>query len=169
MKRKTGILGILIAIVVIGIGYAAITAVPLVINGTGTISPDQSNFNVVYTACVETSKSPNTVTTTCSASNTTTATFAVSDMTKAGDTATITFTVTNNSTDLKADLTKAATYITNSNTEYFEVTETTFTETTLNPGATTTQVVTVRALKTPVGNADVSGTFKLELSADPTN
>ena len=169
MKKKTGILGILIAIVIIGIGYAAITAVPLVINGSGTISPDQNNFDVLYTACSNTAKTPNDLTATCSASDTTTATFSVSGMTKAGDTATFTFTITNNSADLKADLTKAVTYLTNNNTEYFEVTETTFANTTLNPGATTTQVVTVRAIKTPVGTSDISGDFTLELSAAPNN
>ena len=35
--------------------------------------------------------------------------------------------------------------------------------------ATTTQVVTVRAIKTPIGTSDISGDFTLELSAAPNN
>lgn len=169
MNKKTGILAILIAIIGIGVGYAVVTAVPLIINGSGTITPDESNFNVVYTACEVTSKNPATVTGSCTANNTTTATFSVEDMTKKNDTITFTFTITNNSNNLNADLTKAETYITNNNTEYFTVTETTFATTELAPGETTTQVVTVKVEKTPIGSSDITGTFKLELNADPKN
>ena len=172
MKRKTGILGVLIAILLLGIGYAAITAVPLIINGQGTISPAQANFNVVYTN-VTTADVTTGLTVTPEAiptDGTTTTGFTITGMTKKGDTATLTYTITNKSADLKADLSEATTYITNSNPDYFDVTPATFATTQLAAnGGNTTQTVTVTVKKTPVGDADVTGTFKLELSAAPNN
>ena len=44
MKKRTGIIGVLIAILALGIGYAAVTAVTLVITGTGSITATQENF-----------------------------------------------------------------------------------------------------------------------------
>ena len=167
MQRKTGILGILIAIVIIGIGYAVISSVPLIINGTGSITADQSSFDVKYTACEQTAGTSG-ITASCSANNVTTATFSVSGLKKVGDYVTFSFTITNNSDDLSAQLTKDSTYITNDNSTYFEVTETTFANTTLVASGTTTQVVTVRVIKTPI-SADESGNFTLTLSAAPVN
>ena len=170
MKRRVGILGILIAIVLIGIGYAAITAVNLTINGNGTISPDDENFKVVYTAVAQTTVNPSTIsvaTDTIDASTgVTTTSFTISDMTKKDDTVTLTYTIENKSTDYKAILSEGSTYLTvTGDTEYFQVTPGTFAQTTLNPGGTTTQTVTVTALKTP-SDEDKSVTITLSLKAE---
>ena len=56
MKKRTGIIGVLIAILALGIGYAAVTAVTLVITGTGSITATQENFKVHYTGTIHSYK-----------------------------------------------------------------------------------------------------------------
>lgn len=166
MKKRTGIIGVLIAILALGIGYAAVTAVTLVITGTGSITATQENFKVHYTGTVAVTKSPDTIVTTQTHNNAQAGEFTVSGMTKAGDTVTFTYTVINESEGINANL-AAPTVVTNSNSEYFEVT-TSRDATTLAPTESTTQTVTVTAIKTPVTD-DVSGNFTIKLVASPSN
>ena len=173
MKRKTSILGILIAVLALGIGYAAVTAVSLTINGEGTITPDENNFKVVYTAVEVTSKSDDSITTTQTTNDTKTASFTVSDMTKQGDSVTFTYTITNKSESLGASLgTPSISYDSTTDAEeYFTVTSPAPATTTLAAGgdATTTQTVTVTAKKTPIGTEDKTGKFTITLQATPIN
>ena len=167
MKKRTGILGVLIAIVLIGIGYAAVTAVNLTINGNGTITPNDENFKVVYTGVTSTANPTtiNVATDTIGAEGVTTTSFTVTNMTKKDDTVTLTYTIQNKSADYKAVLNEASTYLSvTGDTEYFSVTPGTFASTTLNPDGTTTQTVTVTALKTPA-DTDKSVTITLSLTA----
>lgn len=167
MKKRTGILGVLIAIVLIGIGYAAVTAVNLTINGNGTITPSDDNFKVVYTGVTSTANPTtiNVATDTIGTDGVTTTSFTVTNMTKKDDTVTLTYTIQNKSADYKAVLNEASTYLSvTGDTEYFSVTPGTFASTTLNPDGTTTQTVTVTALKTPA-DADKSVTITLSLTA----
>ena len=167
MKKRTGILGVLIAIVLIGIGYAAVTAVNLTINGNGTITPSDDNFKVVYTGVTSTANPTtiNVATDTIGTEGVTTTSFTVTNMTKKDDTVTLTYTIQNKSADYKAVLNEASTYLSvTGDTEYFSVTPGTFASTTLNPDGTTTQTVTVTALKTPADNAK-SVTITLSLTA----
>ena len=167
MKKRTGILGVLIAIVLIGIGYAAVTAVNLTINGNGTITPNDENFKVVYTGVTSTANPTtiNVATDTIGTEGVTTTSFTVTNMTKKDDTVTLTYTIQNKSADYKAVLNEASTYLSvTGDTEYFSVTPGTFASTTLNPDGTTTQTVTVTALKTPA-DADKSVTITLSLTA----
>ena len=167
MKKRTGILGVLIAIVLIGIGYAAVTAVNLTINGNGTITPNDENFKVVYTGVTSTANPTtiNVATDTIGTEGVTTTSFTVTNMTKKDDTVTLTYTIQNKSADYKAVLNEASTYLAvTGDTEYFSVTPGTFASTTLNPDGTTTQTVTVTALKTPADNAK-SVTITLSLTA----
>ena len=167
MKKRTGILGVLIAIVLIGIGYAAVTAVNLTINGNGTITPNDENFKVVYTGVTSTANPTtiNVATDTIGTEGVTTTSFTVTNMTKKDDTVTLTYTIQNKSADYKAVLNEASTYLTvTGDTEYFSVTPGTFASTTLNPDGTTTQTVTVTALKTPADD-DKSVTITLSLTA----
>ena len=57
MKKRTGIIGVLVAILLLGIGYAVVSAVTLTINGSGSITADQANFKVHYTGDVTVTKS----------------------------------------------------------------------------------------------------------------
>ena len=167
MKKRTGILGVLIAIVLIGIGYAAVTAVNLTINGNGTITPNDENFKVVYTGVTSTANPTtiNVATDTIGTEGVTTTSFTVTNMTKKDDTVTLTYTIQNKSADYKAVLNEASTYLSvTGDTEYFSVTPGTFATTVLNPDGTTTQTVTVTALKTPA-DADKSVTITLSLTA----
>lgn len=173
MKKRKGILGVLIAILALGIGYAAVSAVTLTINGTGTISPDQENFKVHYTGTPTASaKDPASLTTTQTiTSDNKVGAFTVSGMTKQGDTVTFTYEIINESEGgLGATLgTPTVTYNDTTSSEYFTVTSNTAATTLAAGGATTTQTVVVTAKKTPVGNTDITGSFTIELSATPTN
>ena len=91
MKRKKQmnmIIFVLIAIIVLGIGYASINNINLIINGTGSVTATQSNFDVRFLDIdghrpTINPGSPNTV----SVIDNTTATFDVSTLSKKGDTA----------------------------------------------------------------------------------
>ena len=166
-KKRTGIIGILIAILVLGIGYAAVSYVTLTIEGTGAITSTQSNFVVVYTGVSLASKSSNDITTTQSASGTT-GSFTVTGMTKKGDYAEFTYTIENQSEGLSAVLGNPV-IASGYNSEYFTVTSTTNSPTTLtSTGATntTTQTVRIEAAKTPTAD-QTSNTVTITLQADP--
>ena len=179
MKKKTGILGVLIAILLVGIGYAAISAVTLTITGTGTIEADPNNFKVVYTQGQQTSASTGVTATPASigADVVTSTSFTVSGMTKKNDTVTLTYTIQNKSDDLSATLAANPTVsITNAAgnpngttiTDYFSVTSVVNTPLTLAKTETTTQTVTVTAIKTPVTD-DIGATITITVDATPVN
>ena len=93
MKKRTGIIGVLIAILVLGIGYAAITGVDLLVDGTGKVVPDSENFAVHY----DTANAPtvtigtgvkDTATVTATYTDGLHATINVDGFTKKGDSAT---------------------------------------------------------------------------------
>ena len=166
MKKRMSIFAILIAVLALGIGYAAISAVTLSITGSGTISPDTDNFNVHYDGTVAVTKSSNDITTTQSHDNAQTGQFTITGMTKKDDTVTFTYTVQNDSEDLSASL-AAPTIVTNSNSTYFTVTSSTAANS-IAAGGSTTQTVTVTAIKTPV-TEDETTNVTINLVASPSN
>ena len=150
MKKKTGIIAILVAILLLGVGYAAITNVTLNVNGSkATVSPEQSNFNVKYDVVSNFSYSgnPSGSTVTLERTDDTTAKFTITGLTKQGDSVTITYPVINASPTLKAEL--AAPTLTNDNTTYFSVTATEPTAGTLLAanGGTANMVLVVEVLR----------------------
>ena len=195
MKRKEGklFLGILIAVLVLGIGYAAITGVNLIINGSATAKAtgQQEDFNVHfdnlvstgnYIAYTETAESDSLTQSFINEKKVTAASgqtdkaasitvsndqlsadVAVSNMTNVGDTVTLTIPVINESDGIKANLSAS---IVNNNEEYFNVTAEPATDTLNGSGATTTITVTVSVIKVPKVN-DVEGRFTVTLTADP--
>ncbi len=198
MKRKNKkegrlFLGILIAVITLGVGYAAITGVNLIINGSATAkaSGQQSDFIVhfddltnegnyiTYTeeAGIDTfsqsfvnSKNVTAASSTTTkeasitvASNQLSADVSVSNLTAVGDTVTFTLPVVNLSDGISANL---STEVTNNSQEYFNVVATPAIDTLGGNGATTTVTVTVSAIKVPQEN-DVEGTFTVTLTADP--
>jgi len=195
-KNKEGKLFIwgLIAVLFLGIGYAAVTGVNLIINGSATAKAtgEQSDFNVhfadltatgnyiTYTETAEEDSFTQTfvdiknVTAASSSSNKSagitvandqlSATVDVANMTTVGDTVTLTLPVINESDGVKADLSVS---VENDSEEYFNVTAVPATETLNGGGATTTVTVTVSVVKVPKVN-DESGTFTVTLTADPT-
>ena len=197
MKRKSKegklFLAIIVAVLILGVGYAAITGVNLLINGSATAKAtatdedfivhfndfDQNGTYIVYSEDAGSDSFTQTFDTVkhiTAGSNTTdksasitvandrlSADVAVSNMTNVGDTVVLTIPVINESNGINADL---SIDIENNNSEYFNVTSETATNT-LNAGGTTTISVTVEVIKVPENN-DVEGTFTVTLTADPT-
>ena len=196
MKRKSKegklFLAIIVAVLILGVGYAAITAIPLIINGSATAKAtatdedfivhfndfDQNSTYIVYSEDAGSDSFTQTFDTVkhiTAGSNTTdksasitvandrlSADIAVSNMTNIGDKVVLTIPVINESNGINADL---SIDIENNNSEYFNVTSETATNT-LNSGSTTTITVTVEVIKVPEDN-DVEGTFTVTLTADP--
>lgn len=150
---------ILIAVMLLGIGYAAIQNITLNISGTAKADPSQSNFKVMFTGTPTVSDSSKVV---AAITNDTNATINVSGLTAKGQTVTATYTVQNVSSDLSADLSVATT---NSNTEYFTL-KAELAKTSLVAGEATTLTVTVILTKTPVSET-VSSTIGIQLTATP--
>ena len=195
MRRKNGklYLGILVAVMVLGIGYASITAIPLIINGSATAkaTATQEDFNVhfndfvsgqnyiTYTETAETDSLTQTIDNakkvSAASSNTDkeasitiandglSATVSVLNMTNVDDTVTLTIPVINESDDIKADLSAS---VVNNNEEYFNVTAEPAVATLNGSDATTTVTVTVKVIKVPKVD-NINGTFTVTLTADP--
>lgn len=151
---------VIVAVLMIGIGYAAIQNITLNIAGSVAADPNQSNFNVMFSGTPEVSSETYV---TASITNDTNATINVSGLTSKGDTVTATYTIQNASSSLSANITNIAT--TNSNKEYFEVSPQLET-TTLGSGEATTIIVTVKLIKTPIAES-VSSTIGVQFEAEP--
>ena len=156
------VLVVLIAVITLGIGYASISAINLIINGNATASVDQNNFDVHFVSTSDTPSLSGNVTPTGSASisgqDNKVALFDVGGMTKVGDYVIATYTILNNSNGIGAEL---SLNLTNSNNEYFKVTET-VTDTQLQAGDTTTGIIKVEMIKTPIQDnvtTSVTGTL----------
>ena len=145
-KKKLQIMiFVLIGVITLGVGYAAISSINLVINGNATGSPSQSSFSVVFKSA---SVTTGTGTATINNQDATIAYFDVSGLSKTGDTAVATYTIKNESNGVGASI---FLNVTNTNTEYFQVTET-VADTELQANEQTTATITVELLKTPLEN-----------------
>ena len=155
---------LLLAIILVAVGYAAITNVTLNINGTAKSGANQSNFVVEFIG-TPTTGGKGTTTATINASKKTEGTVEVSGLTAKGDIATATYTVKNQSQDLSADLTAEAT---SSNEKYFE-TICTVEKTTLKAQEETTLTVTIKLLKTPIDETkeDLASNIGVSITAEP--
>ena len=155
---------VLLAIILVAVGYATITNVTLNINGTAKSGASQSNFVVEFIG-TPTTGGKGTTTATINASKKTEGTVEVSGLTAKGDTATATYTVKNQSQDLSADLTAEAT---SSNEKYFE-TICTVEKTTLKAQEETTLTVTIKLLKTPIDETkeDLTSNIGVSITAEP--
>ena len=165
MKKRTGIIGVLIAVLVMAVGYAAITAIPLEVTGSGTIVPDQDNFQVIFIdADVTEAPATATATATIDASDETTANMSVTNLKMTNETATFTFLIQNISPEnILANL--AAPTLSYTNQEYFEVTAELGAETLLAVDDVATLTVTVRTIKAPLD--DVTTDITVQVNANP--
>ena len=160
MKKRTGIMGILIAILILGIGYAVITDVTVKVSGAGTISANQNNFRVKFTG-TPTTTGIGTINATIE--DDLQAKLTVTGLTKMGDTATAIYEIANESPELGADL--VAELKENTNSEYFKITYS-LQSNTIASGETTKLTVYVEALKTPESE-DQSTSFEVDVVASP--
>ena len=171
MKKRTGILGILIAILALGIGYAAISAITLTITGTGKITPNtrQENFKVEFTDIVE--QSGTNIEAQIDDSDTTKATIKAEGFTQKYDSthqeeqAYFVFEITNNSPEnITADLQEPQVTITNE--DFFSV-ETEYLDPTMVGQSETTYLkVTIKPIKTPLVD-DQTTDITITLDANP--
>ena len=146
-KKKLQIfLFVLIAVLTLGIGYASITAVNLMMNGKGTASASKENFKVYFT---ESTITEGKGTVSIDEDDATIGYFDITGLSKVGDYAEATYTVLNNSNTIGA---KISLNVTNSNIEYFKVTET-VADSELQVGDETTATVKVEMIKTPINTA----------------
>lgn len=167
-KRTLTVVAAVLAVLMLGVGYAAVANDVLTINGTASATPSDDNFVVQFDQDTAVVKGDNV---TADYTDATNATFAVSGLTAKGQTASATYAIENLSPDLSANLTATIGNMTNgeSGTEddktYFNVTYS-FGSTTVAAGGNTTLTVTVTMLKTPV-TEDVSVTFPVTITATP--
>ena len=163
MKKTSKVIAmfVVLAVLAIGVGYAAIQNVTLNITGTAAADPSQSNFKVVFTGTPEKSDAQK-ITEASIASDNINATMTVEGLTTKGESVTATYTIQNTSADLSATLGQT---FTNSNTEYFSVTPV-LKDTSLTSGEATTMAVTVTLIKTPI-QAAVSTNIGVQIEAEP--
>ena len=191
-KSLSIVLFALVAVIVLGIGYATIQAVNLTISGNATASPEQANFTVSFMEDVGETKnieykeilkqfnaeSGLYVDTEVDYTNNTnkpaivdtglTAHFNTQQLTAKDEKAIATYRIKNTSPDLKADLSLNCSC---TNTDYFSTTCKLGgggSSITLNPGAVTTVTVEVTVQKTPIDNSQ-SSTVSTIITATPNN
>lgn len=152
MKNRKSLLSValVVLILVLGVGYAVVSSVGLSITGNAGTLEENSALRVSFTDVTEPSGFVKS--TAIDANDATKGSFTVGDLSRIGDTATVTYTITNGESDVKATLGDIT--VTNSNEEYFDVTAayaSGFAANTseLGAGASTTVIVTVRLDKTP--------------------
>lgn len=171
MKKQKTIFGlaILAAILMLGIGYAAVSNITLNINGSASATAD-SDYEVIFTeeegdiTVVQTAAPDATVTPDVDDEDATKATLDVSGLTTKGEKVEVTYTIANNSADLSASITATTS---NNNTEYFTVTSSiNTTPVVVAKDDSTTVTVTVELIKTPI-DADQTATIGVELTAEP--
>lgn len=159
MKQKKTFITILlvVALLCLGIAYAAIVGVDLTISGNVAATAAEGKIDVQFTKA-EITANPNSATATATVDNSdkTKATISVSGLKTEGQTVTATYTIENKATDIAATL--AQPNVSFDNSEWFDVT-CTLSGTTLekNSDATTdtqTATVIVKLKKTPVTEAD---------------
>ena len=162
MKKTSKIIiaVILLVVLLIGIGYAAIQNITLSITGTAQANIDPSNFKVRFTEVLEVSDSTYVI---AGIKNDTNAEINVRGLMTKGQTVSATYTIKNESTDISADL---AVSTINSNTEYF-ILSSRLAKTSLTAGEETTVTVTVELIKTPITDDDVTSTIGIEVLAMP--
>ena len=160
-KLSIGIV-LIVAVLLVAIGYAAVTSRQLNIDGTSTATPDSANFTLKFEGTPEVSDQSK-VTAGIEEGNELKATMNVKGLTAKGDTVTATYTIKNTSADLTAAL--AAGVTSNTNSEYFNV-EYNLADNTIAHGDSTTIVVTVTLIKTPIEGEQTS-TIGVTITADP--
>ena len=175
-KSLTIALFALVAVVVLGVGYAAITAINLTINGNATATPNQANFSVKFDNTGTTSYTETPISTGTAVpyndvaiiDTDLTAHFNTQQLSSQGEKAIATYRVKNNSPALKASLSISCS---STNSEYFSTTckiGTGNSTALLEPGAVATVTVEVNVLKTPVTN-NQSSTISSIITAIPEN
>ena len=160
-KKKFYVVGLLVFVLVLGIGYAAVSTVGLNIDGTASVKSE--NLKVSFNGVTEVSEEEKVVAN--STDNSLDATISVSDLTL-NEIVTATYTIKNEETDVNANITKKT--ITNDKEEFFEVTTSVDeSPTTVDANGTAKVTVTVKLIKTPIEADDSTANIQIDLEANP--
>ena len=189
MKRRKNskiMLGLLIAVVALGVGYAAITGVNLLINGSASIKSN-GNFSVRFVRPIASETAidnaqENAITISgynadesamnvsemsASVTDDTHATFAVGALDEVGESVDFTYTVVNESDEGIDAALSLEVADENDLADYFEITKSVG-KNKIASNETTTVTVRVKLIGQPKVN-DVEGTFKITLTSTPVD
>lgn len=170
MKKKKSFvaLALVVAVLVLGVGYA-LTTIDLKVNGDITVSPDDSNFDVNFTdAKITTTGTLTGKTDTADKGNGKTATLSVKTLKTVGEKVVAEYTITNNSkAGINATLTNpTATQTDDAAKDYYTVTATLADTNPIAPNETKKLTVTVELVKAPL--EEVTGNFTVAFNASAT-
>lgn len=170
MKKKKSFvaLALVVAVLVLGVGYA-LTTIELKVNGDITVSPDDSNFDVNFTdASITTAGTLTGKTDVADKGNGKTATLSVKTLKTVGEKVIAEYTITNNSkAGINATLSNPVATQTNDDAkDYYTVTATLENNDAIAPNATKKLTVTVELVKAPLD--EVTGAFEVAFKASAT-
>lgn len=162
MKKKNSMvtLVVLVAILVLGVGYAVVTGVDLTISGN--VAAKSENLKVKFI-----SASPSTLTNGVvgTIADDLVATIEVEDLVL-NTPKTVTYTIQNYETDIDALITQTSAGVA-TNTTFYTVTTDLGDGKTVTAGGTTTVTVTVTLVKTPITEAQSKDVATIVLHAEP--
>lgn len=178
MNKKKSMTGLflILAILFIGIGYAAISNVTLTINGNAKVTPGDSSFNVHFVYDENNSANNNitgtagggytaTAATVAKYTGLTTGTIDAMDFTKKDEYIDFPFVIKNDSTELYAKIESGDVSISAGNA-YLEAQLTGFSTLNIAPAATGTVTIRVKCLKTPTDVQNLTN-FTITITAHP--
>ena len=170
MKKKKSFvaLALVVAVLVLGVGYA-LNTIDLKVNGDITVSPDDSNFDVNFTdASITTAGTLTGKTDTADKGNGKTATLSVKTLKTVGEKVVAEYTITNNSkAGINATLSNpTATQTDDDAKDYYTVTATLADANPIAPNGTKKLTVTVELVKAPL--EEVTGNFTVTFNASAT-
>lgn len=163
MNRKKTLygLGLLALILVLGVGYAAVSEVTLNIDGSATVASEA--LKVSFNGVTDTEDDDKVVAS--STDNSLNASIQVTSLTL-NEAVSATYTIKNQETDVDANVIKKQ--ISNDKPEFFEVTTSVDDSAeTITAGGTGTVTVTVRLIKTPIETDDSTANIQIDLTASP--
>lgn len=163
MNRKKTLygLGLLALILVLGVGYAAVSEVTLNIDGSATVASEA--LKVSFNGVTDTEDDGKVVAS--STDNSLNASIQVTNLTL-NEEVSATYTIKNQETDVDANVIKKQ--ISNDKPEFFEVTTSVDDSAeTITAGGTGTVTVTVRLIKTPIETDDSTANIQIDLTASP--
>ena len=170
MRNRKTLIGfaLIVAVLVLGVGYAAITGVNPTISGSAAV--DNVDLKVVFTNDTDSDTSgcpncENVDVTATAVDGELTAEIEVVGLTRVGDVVTATYTLRNDETDVAATITESDIDV--DKDDYFEVTTDVGAGFVIQPGATHEVIVTVEVIKTPILEANSTTTLSVQLAANP--
>lgn len=185
MKRNYWLI-MLVAVVALGIGYAAVANINLFVSGSATAygsatdsdfivrfvksDDDESEFEAISTAAANpasyVTSSGSSATVTSSITDDTNATFSINGLSEVGEYVTLTYYVTNLSEELPAYVYVDVLNSNNDQSDYFKITKVVQNTQLLTKGSVTPVTVKVEVVKLP--KLDLTGNFLVKLVASAT-